>query len=130
MQVPGGALDSLSSNTKLGKAVQEACDELDALVTLVRQTSKALLPLLVRSITQNTLHAPSSSAVVADDPLKAVRCIDVQERQSLTDAQDMLRKLGYKGNILQADLPQEQSQAAAQIQGILTPTERDRSIQD
>ena len=36
VQVPGGAFDSLSSNTKLGKAVQEACDELDTLVTLVR----------------------------------------------------------------------------------------------
>ena len=49
----------------------------------------------------------------------------MQERQSLTDAQDMLKKLGYKGNILQADVPQEQSQAAARIQNILEETERD-----
>ncbi|CAL5223377.1 g5882 [Coccomyxa viridis] len=84
--VPGGAFDSLSSNTQLGKAVQQACDELDTLVTL--------------------------------------------ERQSLTDAQDMLKKLGYKGNILQADTPQEQSQAAAQIQQILEATDRDRPVQE
>jgi len=40
VQVPGGAFDSLSSNTKLGKAVQEACDELDTLVTLVNHPSQ------------------------------------------------------------------------------------------
>lgn len=38
-QVPGGAFESLSSNTKLGRAVQEACDELETLSGLVRQSN-------------------------------------------------------------------------------------------
>ena len=61
---------------------------------------------------------------------KALGCMSVQERQSLTDAQDMLKKLGYKGNILQADTPQDQPQAAAQIQQILESRERDRPSQE
>lgn len=36
MQVPGGYQDSLSKNTQLGKAVDEACKELDSLGELVR----------------------------------------------------------------------------------------------
>ncbi len=35
MQVRGGANDSLTSNTELGQAVQEACDELGVLGSLV-----------------------------------------------------------------------------------------------
>ena len=37
-QVPGGANDSLTSNTRLGRAVQDACAELEALGKLVRAT--------------------------------------------------------------------------------------------
>ena len=36
LQVPGGYQDSLSSNTELGRAVQNACDELDNLSNLVQ----------------------------------------------------------------------------------------------
>ncbi len=36
-QVPGGYQDSLSSNTELGRAVQDACEELDNLSNLVWQ---------------------------------------------------------------------------------------------
>lgn len=36
VQVPGGYQDSLSSNTELGRAVQNACDELDNLSNLVQ----------------------------------------------------------------------------------------------
>jgi hypothetical protein len=36
-QVPGGANDSLSSNTHLGRAVQDACNELETLGGLVRR---------------------------------------------------------------------------------------------
>ncbi len=133
MQVPGGAFDSLSSNTQLGKAVQQACDELDTLVTLVRQTTEAFLPGIVTFyLTQDLclcLHA-MHFPIVAAGRYKALGCMSVQERQSLTDAQDMLKKLGYKGNILQADTPQEQSQAAAQIQQILDSTERERPSQE
>ena len=38
LQVPGGYQDSLSSNTDLGKAVQEACAELDTLADLASVT--------------------------------------------------------------------------------------------
>ena len=41
----------------------------------------------------------------------------MQERQTLTDAQDMLRKLGYTGNLLEASGPHRESQAPA-----LSPT--------
>jgi len=41
----------------------------------------------------------------------------------------MLKKLGYRGNILEADLPQEDSSAAPQIQQILEATDNDRSKQ-
>lgn len=37
MQVPGGANDSLSSNTELGKAVRSATDELEHLGNMVRR---------------------------------------------------------------------------------------------
>jgi hypothetical protein len=36
LQVPGGANDSMSSNTQLGRAVQDACKELETLGGLVR----------------------------------------------------------------------------------------------
>ena len=40
LQVPGGYQDSLSSNTELGRAVQNACDELDNLSNLVQDLAK------------------------------------------------------------------------------------------
>ena len=36
VQVPGTSTDSLSSNTQLGRAVQDACSELEGLQALVR----------------------------------------------------------------------------------------------
>ena len=44
----------------------------------------------------------------------------MQERQTLTNAQDMLRKLGYTGNLLEASAsgPHRESQAPA-----LSPTD-------
>ena len=44
----------------------------------------------------------------------------MQERQTLTDAQDMLRKLGYTGNLLEASRPHREPQAPA-----LSPTDPD-----
>ena len=44
MQVPGGYQDSLSSNTELGRAVQDACDELDNLSSLVRPWAQPMWP--------------------------------------------------------------------------------------
>ena len=43
-QVPGGANDSLTSNTKLGRAVEDACNELEALGKLV-MTRSVCMPL-------------------------------------------------------------------------------------
>ncbi|KAK9852841.1 hypothetical protein WJX84_006250 [Apatococcus fuscideae] len=57
--VRGGVNDSLSSNTELGQAVQNACDELEALGGL--------------------------------------------EQESLEKANELLKKLGYKGDINQRD---------------------------
>ena len=44
-QVPGGSEDSLSSNTELGRAVREACDEIEHLGRLVRHCCKSPLML-------------------------------------------------------------------------------------
>jgi len=63
--VPGGYQDSLSSNTELGRALQEACDELDNLSTL--------------------------------------------EKDSLSQASELLQKLGYKGNIMEITASKEDS---------------------
>lgn len=57
--VPGGANDSLSSNTELGRAVRAACDELDALGRLVR----ALLQSSLYPPSSHLLQFPSSQAV-------------------------------------------------------------------
>lgn len=38
-QVPGGAKDSLTSNTQLGRAVNDACKELETLGSMVRLSS-------------------------------------------------------------------------------------------
>ena len=43
VQVPGGYQDSLSSNTELGRAVQDACEELDNLSNLVCLASAAVI---------------------------------------------------------------------------------------
>lgn len=58
-EVPGGYTDSLSQNTKLGRAVNDACLELDALGKL--------------------------------------------EKENLEKANDLLRQLGYRGNLFKAD---------------------------
>lgn len=60
---------------------------------------------------------------------EALHC-NLQERQTLADTQDMLRKLGYKGNILVADAPQQDNAAPARIQTVLEAAERDSSQQD
>ncbi len=41
----------------------------------------------------------------------------------------MLKKLGYRGNILESDVSQEHSPAAPQVQQILEATDDDRSKQ-
>lgn len=38
MQVPGTYRDAMSANTQLGKAVRDACEELDTLSALERET--------------------------------------------------------------------------------------------
>ncbi|KAK9807301.1 hypothetical protein WJX73_009731 [Symbiochloris irregularis] len=62
-EVPGGVNDSLSQNTKLGRAVHDACLELDALSVL--------------------------------------------EKENLTKASDLLRQLGYKGDLFQVEEGEE-----------------------
>ena len=44
LQVRGGANDSLSSNTELGQAVQNACEELEALAGLVSHAMSSNTP--------------------------------------------------------------------------------------
>ena len=56
----------MSSNTKLGKAIKDACNELDTLASL--------------------------------------------ERDTLEEANELLRKLGYKGSIFEAGNPQSPTQ--------------------
>ena len=80
MQVPGGANDSLSSNTKLGRAVDDACAELEALGKLVSSTP-ALLVLQVPGL---RLHISLS----------------VQERDQQLQASELLRKLGISEDML------------------------------
>ncbi|BDA45573.1 hypothetical protein COCOBI_07-3600 [Coccomyxa sp. Obi] len=80
--VPGGSNDSLSSNTQLGQAVRDACDELETLAAL--------------------------------------------ERQSLSEAQQLLEKLGYKGNVLHT-AGQSLRSAPARIIEVLEPTEREQT---
>ena len=89
MQVPGGYQDSLSSNTELGRAVQDACDELDNLSSLVMKPLRLFsFPVLL------------SLAMFATAKHRA-REIALQEKESLTKADELLHKLGYKGSILQ-----------------------------
>jgi hypothetical protein len=68
-QVPGGANDSLTSNTPLGRAVGGACDELEALAEL--------------------------------------------ERDAAVQAANLLKKLGYRGNLLDnpPPLPEKKKKA-------------------
>lgn len=42
--VPGGYMDSMSSNTQLGRAVQAACEELEQLGKLVRAAAPCARP--------------------------------------------------------------------------------------
>lgn len=55
MQIPGTYRDAMSSNTQLGKAIKDACNELDILGKL--------------------------------------------ENETLTEADALLKKLGYKGSL-------------------------------
>ncbi|KAI7838438.1 hypothetical protein COHA_007701 [Chlorella ohadii] len=70
VQIPGSYRDAMSSKTPLGKAVAGACDELDALGSL--------------------------------------------ERQTLEEAEGLLKKLGFKGSLFAAPPQQEQQQQGQQ----------------
>ena len=74
-QVPGGANDSLTSNTPLGRAVGGACDELEALAEL--------------------------------------------ERDAAIGAANLLKKLGYKGTLLDnpPPLPEKKNKKKAEEEG-------------
>ena len=90
VQVPGGVNDSISSNTKLGRAVNDACAELEALGKLACPAPEAVSLLLL-------------SACIAE------ACDAMQEREQLEQANDLLRKLGISEDMLrpqpsQADL--------------------------
>ena len=95
MQVPGGYQDSLSSNTELGRAVQDACEELDNLSNLVCLASATVI----------SKHRSWSSAACTHI-LRLVQCfkggfVVLQEKESLTEASKLLQKLGYKGDIFE-----------------------------
>lgn len=55
LQVPGGANDSLTSNTPLGRAVGGACDELEALAELERDAALQAANLLKKLGYRGTL---------------------------------------------------------------------------
>ncbi|KAL4447784.1 hypothetical protein ABPG75_005003 [Micractinium tetrahymenae] len=71
VEIPGSYRDAMTSNTPLGRAVKGACDELDSLGEL--------------------------------------------ERQTLEEAEGLLKKLGFKGSLFAAPL-QEQQEAQQQGQ--------------
>lgn len=52
--------------------------------------------------------------------------LTLQERQSLSEAQQLLEKLGYKGNVLQT-AGQSLGSAPARVIDVLEPTEREQT---
>ena len=86
--MPGTVNDSLSSNTRLGRAVQEACDELENLQALV---SPAVPNLSIQ-------HLCNAIGTCNSDVSVRAR----QERANLTEAEQLLKKLGFKGSLTQA----------------------------
>lgn len=62
VQVPGGYQDSLSSNTELGRAVQNACDELDNLSSLVMKPRHVFSsPVLISHALSGAFHVDQDS---------------------------------------------------------------------
>ncbi|KAL4442521.1 hypothetical protein ABPG77_005105 [Micractinium sp. CCAP 211/92] len=72
-EIPGTYRDAMTTNTPLGKAVKGACDELDTLGEL--------------------------------------------ERQTLEQAEDLLKQLGFKGSLFAAPQQGQQQDAQGQQQG-------------
>ena len=109
LQVPGGYQDSLSSNTPLGRAVREACDELEALGSMVRHN------MTEQPLYQSNMQKPQSkkSGTCCEHPpvnwRKCEYCslCNVQEVETIEKANALLAALGYKmpGN------PQDSSDA-------------------
>ena len=106
----GGSNDSLSSNTDLGQAVQSACDELEALGGLVSLMTSFQIPAAVWRLHPFEAFLQlfwwlQSNDRLATQQLNLSECpvpnyaIVPQEQESLTKANELLRKLGYKGNI-------------------------------
>ena len=104
LQVPGGYQDSLSSNTELGRAVQDACDELDNLSNLVQNLDSCAACLCMCALHGLPVHV---YAIQQQDMV-------LQEKESLTKASELLQKLGYKGSIFQDAPPSTKSDESKQ----------------
>lgn len=92
-EVPGGYQDSLSSNTELGRAINSAVDELDTLGNLVGFT-----PSLV------TACSPTLCWKRLTKP--CVFC--AQEKGVMSEAAELLKKLGVKTNIFESPPSKEE----------------------
>lgn len=143
-QVPGGYRDAMTSNTPLGKAVKGACDELDTLGSLVRSPGEGALPaccpaacllpaaglLPPRAVPsgrragcsvalctlafQGTLT--SEPAAPPDSACCALASSPLKERETLEEAEALLKKLGFKGTLFTAPPQQEGGEEEAEEQ--------------
>ena len=78
----------MSSNTQLGKAVRDACSELDTLATLVRPAG----------------HLWGGGGALAERAACAawkarVASLHLQEEGVLAEAEQLLKKAGWKGSL-------------------------------
>ena len=135
--MPGTYRDAMTTNTPLGKAVKGACDELDALGSLVRRLlcgcravcravcRAAAVPCcaalccavlccaaLCRAVLRSSRRVSSRSPTPSPNARRAPLSACLQERQTLEEAEGLLKKLGFKGSLFAA--PQQPQQGAEQ----------------
>lgn len=137
-EIAGTYKDALSTKTPLGKAVAGACDELEALGSLVRWLRwgeghrwaaqqaaqaggaageqwrgrpagctgvQAPQPARIDAVPPfwGRVAAPSHPAGPPSAPPPPLPCL--QEKQTLEEAEGLLKKLGFKGSLFAAPLP-------------------------
>lgn len=97
-------MDAVSSNTKLGKAVKEAVEEMDALAGLVRACWLHLHAPKNRSLPLPCcIHGHCCKPVLAS-PVHVLFHLHSpptsrQEADVLSEAEELLKKLGFKGTL-------------------------------
>ena len=79
----------MSSNTQLGKAVRDACSELDTLATLVRPAGHLW----------GGGAAPMAERAVCAAWKARVASLRLQEEGVLAEAEQLLKKAGWKGSL-------------------------------